>query len=434
VVAVTNETGQVIERMAYDAWGKRRFTDGTSDNKDSLVGLTTDRGYTEHEMLDELGIIHMNGRIYDPYIGRFMSADPIIQDLYELQSHNRYSYVMNNPLFYTDPSGYSAWNRFRDNVLKPVVVIAVTYYTGNVFGTNTLFGAIMSGAAGGATSALLNGGNFKQVLQGAAVGGLSSALFYGAGKIGIIKSLGGEYGIGHYAAHAAAGCVSTVAGGGQCGAGAASAVIGKAVTQFTSGNYWNDFTRGVAVSVGGGLASVAGGGTFANGATTAAYGYLFNACTRATLGCGMKWVANYAKGVLGIATMATGASLCTTGVGCAASAILIPLGGSNTAEAVDWFVNGDEKTNGKNPIKALINRSAPGSNVDLAFAAAEVVGAGAALKAPKVMQEFWAIAPHIKTLPGIPIVRPAFALPGATAEAAGAAWDSVNGSIDQWNK
>jgi RHS repeat-associated protein len=56
-------------------------------------------------MLDELGIIHMNGRIYDPHIGRFMSADPIIQSPYELQSHNRYSYVMNNPLFYTDPSG-----------------------------------------------------------------------------------------------------------------------------------------------------------------------------------------------------------------------------------------------------------------------------------------------------------------------------------------
>jgi RHS repeat-associated protein len=275
VVAVTNETGRVIERMAYDAWGKRRFTDGTSDNKDSLVGLTTDRGYTEHEMLDELGIIHMNGRIYDPYIGRFMSADPIIQDPYELQSHNRYSYVMNNPLFYTDPSGYSAWNRFRDNVLKPVVVIAVTYHTGNVFGTS-IWGVIGSGAAGGATSALLNGGNFKQVLQGAAVGGLSSALFFGAGKIGTIKGLGGEYGIGHYAAHAAAGCVSSVAGGGQCGAGAASAVVGKAVTQFTSGDYWNTFTRGVAVSVGGGLASVAGGGTFANGTTTAAYGYLFN--------------------------------------------------------------------------------------------------------------------------------------------------------------
>jgi Possible hemagglutinin (DUF637) len=105
----------------------------------------------------------------------------------------------------------------------------------------------------GATVALLNGGNFKQVLQGAAVGGLSSALFFGAGKIGTIKGLGGEYGIGHYAAHAAAGCVSTVAGGGQCGAGAASAVVGKAVTQFTSGDHWNQFNRGVTVSVGGGL-------------------------------------------------------------------------------------------------------------------------------------------------------------------------------------
>ena len=49
----------------------------------------------------------MNGRVYDPEIGRFLSADPIIQDPYNTQSYNRYSYVWNNPLNMVDPSGYA---------------------------------------------------------------------------------------------------------------------------------------------------------------------------------------------------------------------------------------------------------------------------------------------------------------------------------------
>ncbi len=55
VVAISDETGAVVERMAFDAWGKRRFVNGTPDVLDSIVGFNTDRGYTEHEHLDEMG-------------------------------------------------------------------------------------------------------------------------------------------------------------------------------------------------------------------------------------------------------------------------------------------------------------------------------------------------------------------------------------------
>ena len=57
-------------------------------------------------MMDGLGIIHMNGRIYDPTLGRFLQADPHIQAPMNSQNYNRYSYVLNNPMSYTDPSGY----------------------------------------------------------------------------------------------------------------------------------------------------------------------------------------------------------------------------------------------------------------------------------------------------------------------------------------
>ncbi len=66
----------------------------------------TSRGYTGHEHLDRTGFIHMNGRVYDPELGRFLSPDPLVQAPGNSQSWNRYSYVFNSPLSYTDPSGY----------------------------------------------------------------------------------------------------------------------------------------------------------------------------------------------------------------------------------------------------------------------------------------------------------------------------------------
>jgi RHS repeat-associated protein len=121
MAAVSDETGAVVERMAFDPWGKRGFVNGTPDVLDSIVGFNTDRGYTMHEHLDEMGIIHMNGRIYDPLIGRFMSADPFIQDASSLQSYNRYAYVLNNPLAFTDPTGYFSLRK----LFKVAVVGAV---------------------------------------------------------------------------------------------------------------------------------------------------------------------------------------------------------------------------------------------------------------------------------------------------------------------
>ena len=66
-----------------------------------------DRGYTGHEHLDEFGLINMNGRVYDAYLARFLSPDPFVQAPGYGQNYNRYSYVLNNPLKYTDPSGYT---------------------------------------------------------------------------------------------------------------------------------------------------------------------------------------------------------------------------------------------------------------------------------------------------------------------------------------
>lgn len=104
--AVLGSNGQLLESLGFDAWGKRRYASGQTDAANpGIAGVTTDRGYTGHEHLDELGLINMNARIYDPLLGRFLSSDPEISAPDDLQDYNRYSYAWNNPLSYTDPSG-----------------------------------------------------------------------------------------------------------------------------------------------------------------------------------------------------------------------------------------------------------------------------------------------------------------------------------------
>mgnify|MGYP001791919104 CR=1 FL=1 len=67
---------------------------------------STTRGFTGHEHLTGTDLIHMNGRAYDPTLGRFLSVDPFIQFPEHSQSLNGYSYILNNPLSATDPTGY----------------------------------------------------------------------------------------------------------------------------------------------------------------------------------------------------------------------------------------------------------------------------------------------------------------------------------------
>ena len=115
VVVVTDEVGNAKANFSYDAFGSRRPVDGEAAV--SPFSLEFARSYTDHEYLNDVDLIHMNGRVYDPKLGRFISADPLIQFKNNLQSYNRYSYVLNNPLGYTDPSGFSLWTDVRDTTL-----------------------------------------------------------------------------------------------------------------------------------------------------------------------------------------------------------------------------------------------------------------------------------------------------------------------------
>ena len=272
---LTSATTGTLAVHGFGPWGNAR------NAANPLNG--DQRGFTGHEHLAELGIIHMNGRLYDAVLGRFLQADPIIQAPHNAQSHNRYSYVMNNPLSFTDPSGFSAWTRWRAPILAIAAALTMQYYLMPYL----LAGAVASGAitagtanfihvvASGFASGGISGGNIQSALQGA----FSAALFFGVGEMfnGVsgADKLGTLSNAGKIAAHAAAGCASAAAAGGSCRNGALSA-------GFAEGAGSSDLMPKGLVSglvgrmIVGGIASRLSGGKFENGAMTAAFGYLFN--------------------------------------------------------------------------------------------------------------------------------------------------------------
>ncbi|TXI49875.1 MAG: hypothetical protein E6Q50_06025, partial [Lysobacter sp.] len=123
VDAVANSAGAITETRGYDAFGKPRS--GTwADLTPPKLGSTnvTPKGFTQHEHLNQLELIHMNGRVFDYNVGRFTGVDPVIQFPLNSQSLNPYSYILNNPLSGTDPTGYCAQSDTGTRVRQCVTV------------------------------------------------------------------------------------------------------------------------------------------------------------------------------------------------------------------------------------------------------------------------------------------------------------------------
>ena len=110
VVAVSDTTATPLAVLGHDPFGDRRRADWKRELTDAesaaLSGRRTARGFTGHEQLDRTGLVHMSGRLYDPRLGRFLSADPYVANPAMGQDWNRYSYVSNSPMSYVDPTGY----------------------------------------------------------------------------------------------------------------------------------------------------------------------------------------------------------------------------------------------------------------------------------------------------------------------------------------
>ena len=160
LLALTDMNGVVKERYAYGPWGNRRNPASWKDTE-TRTKFIVDRGYTLHEHLDGFGLINMNGRVYDPLLGMFLSPDPYVQAPGNWLNYNRYGYCYGNPLSYTDPSGETAW-------LIPVIIGAVIgAYTGGTIANDGQYNPAKWDYSSGKTWGYMFGG--------AVAGGISGA-------------------------------------------------------------------------------------------------------------------------------------------------------------------------------------------------------------------------------------------------------------------
>jgi RHS repeat-associated protein len=104
IEVITDSAGNTVDHVRYDAWGKRRNTDGSVLTSPVLEDISG-RGFTGHKHVDvdvnDIGLIDMKGRLYDPEIAMFQSVDPFGE---------AYWYVYNNPLRYIDPYGLQGYD------------------------------------------------------------------------------------------------------------------------------------------------------------------------------------------------------------------------------------------------------------------------------------------------------------------------------------
>ena len=243
-----NTSNTVDAEYSFDAWGRSRNPTDWSYDLTGQPAMFADRGFTSHEYLPWFNLYNMNGRMYDPLVGRFISPDPYVQMPGQTQSMNRYTYCMNNPLLYVDYNGYTWFSKAKKWVSKNskqiitiaatiVVVAVVTVVTAGV-GTGPIVAAAIVGGAGGFTSGAmgswLNGGSLLDCLGAGAINGAIGAVagMAGGAAAGWVSKSVGSFAINslQVAGKSAIGGALSGAIGGAAAGGAGGFVTGLATT------------------------------------------------------------------------------------------------------------------------------------------------------------------------------------------------------------
>ncbi len=231
IMSVVDREGTEVFEAQYDAWGDQTV-------KRNTIGLR--RGYTGHEMLGEYGIINMNGRLYDPVLGRFFSPDNYVQFPGFTQSYNRYSYCLNNPLKYTDPSGELSFTV--------------------AFGIFNVITGMMQAAFNG-----------ENVWKAGILGIMRAGAAYGIGDyFDITGSIGRE--LLRAGAHGITSGIFNSFDGGSFGNGFASGFVSSYMSSFLN----NHNLKCLFSTVGSGFAAWAAGGNFLSGAMQGMIIHLYN--------------------------------------------------------------------------------------------------------------------------------------------------------------
>ncbi|MBC9928986.1 FG-GAP-like repeat-containing protein [Chitinophaga qingshengii] len=196
LLSITDENGAIVAQQNFDAWGRSRNPStwtysGVTPNPEWLS-----RGFTGHEHLDKFSLINMNGRVYDPVLGRMLSPDNYVPLPYGTQGYNRYGYANNNPMIYSDEDG-NFWHLIIGALIGGAMNLFANkdkinnFWDGlKYFGIGAAAGAIGAGVGAGVSSALA-GGSFGAGFMGtSAAMSVTSSFINGA----IVGAAGGAAG------------------------------------------------------------------------------------------------------------------------------------------------------------------------------------------------------------------------------------------------
>ena len=245
ILTVTNPSGVVEYSTNYSAWGIERNPSNFNLAPSMARPSWLYRGYTGHEHLAQFKLINMNGRLYDPVLGRMLSPDSEIHDEMGTNGYNRFSYAHNNPLKFTDPDGEFP---FAAIAIGAGVALASNIINNAANGRDPFdnsMQAMFFGAVGGLASAGIGG-----VAAGIASPVVKAAFQIGAhGMSGGYMSLlqGGDFGSGFVSGAISSG-FSSAAGAlnvgnvAMIGVGGLSGGVGAWAT---GGNFWDGMRQGL---------------------------------------------------------------------------------------------------------------------------------------------------------------------------------------------
>ena len=106
VISITDAQGNELVEYEYDEWGKLILTRADNQSNESIANINPIR-YRGYYYDTETGYYYLQSRYYDPGLGRFISADDFSYiDASEKSSINAYAYCANNPVNFSDSTGY----------------------------------------------------------------------------------------------------------------------------------------------------------------------------------------------------------------------------------------------------------------------------------------------------------------------------------------